>query len=201
MKKRFTRIRVKFIGSDQIIGDSRSRFAKHVGNNGIKSNITNGEGILEAVLFTAFAAGELETVAGVLPKDTDFPAGDKAAGNKTKPEKVADPFGIFGIVFVAFYSLYPLRVGNGDIDYIFQNVKDGNPILTGRFHADIKAGMIKKPLFKMPDITVESREALFLVRRLEAFGGFDDGGNEKGFMDIDATAGWINNFHGKQLLS
>ncbi len=49
----------------------------------------------------------------------------------------------------------------------------------------------------MPDITVESRETLFLVRRLETFGGLDDCGNEKSFMDIDAAAGWINNFYGK----
>ena len=30
---------------------------------------------------------------------------------------------------------------------------------------------------------------------------FDDGGNEKRFVDIDATAGLVNNFHGQKLLS
>lgn len=48
-KKGFTRFRIKFIRSDQIIGDRRWRFTKHIGNDCIKSNITNGKGILETV--------------------------------------------------------------------------------------------------------------------------------------------------------
>ena len=62
-------------------------------------------------------------------------------------------------------------------------------ILTGRFHTDIKTGIIKEPLFETPDITVESRETFFLVGRLDAFGSFDDCGDEKCFMNIDATTG------------
>lgn len=152
---------------------------------------------MEAVFFAAFAAGQLKPVTGVFPQNADIFAGDKTARDKTEPEKLANSFGILGIILVAFYGFNPLRVGNGDIDPVFQKVKDGDPILSGRFHADIKAGIIKKPLLEMSDITVESRESLFLVRRLETFGGFDNCGNEKSFMDIDATTGWINNFHVK----
>lgn len=46
----------------------------------------------------------------------------------------------------------------------------------------------------MSDVAVESREPFFLVSRLDAFGGFDDRGDEEGLMDINAAAGWINNF-------
>ena len=53
----------------------------------------------------------------------------------------------------------------------------------------------------MSDVAVESREPFFLVRRLDAFGGFDDCGDEEGLMDINAAAGWINNFQEGQLLS
>ena len=189
MKKGFTRFRIKFIRSDQIIGDRRCRFTKHIGNNSIKSNITNGKGILETVFFTPFATGQFETVSGVFPKDTDFLTGNKTAGNNTKAEKIANPFGIFGIIFVAFNSFYPFRISNGNIDPVFQEIKNGNPILTGRFHTDIKTGIIKEPLFETADITVESRETFFLVGRLDAFGSFDDCGDEKGFMNIDATTG------------
>jgi len=201
LEKRFTRVRVKFIRGDQIISNGRCRFAEHIGDNCIKSNIADGKGVLETVLFAALAAGQLKTVTGVFTEDTDILTGDKAAGDKAEAEKVANPFGILGIIFVAFYGSDPLGVSNGDIDFIFQKIKDRNPILSGRFHADIKTGILKKPLFEMSDVTVESREAFFVVRRLDAFVGFDDCGNEKGFMDIDATTGRVNNFHGKQLLS
>lgn len=39
----------------------------------------------------------------------------------------------------------------------------------------------------MPDVAVKSGKAFFLVNRLDTFGGFDDCGDEKGFMNIDAT--------------
>ena len=84
---------------------------------------------------------------------------------------------------------------------LIQKVKNGNPVLCGRFHTDIKTGIIKKPLFEMPDITAESRKPLFLIRRLDTIGGFNDCGNEKSFMNIDNTIGLIDNFHEKQLLS
>ena len=197
MKKRFTRFRIKVIRSDQVIRNRRCRFPKHIRNDCIKSNITDGKGILEAVFFAAFAACQLEPVTGIFPQNADIFAGDKTSGYKAEPEKIPDPFGILGIIFVAFYSFNPLRVGNGDVNPVFQEVKDGDPVLSGRFHADIKAGIIKEPLLEMPDITVESRESLLLIRGLETFDGFDNCGNEKSFMDLDATADGINNFHGK----
>ena len=71
---------------------------------------------METVLFAAFAAGQLKAVAGVFAEDTDVLTGNKTAGDKAEPEKIADPFGILGIILGAFYGFNPLRVGNGDID-------------------------------------------------------------------------------------
>ena len=55
--------------------------------------------------------------------------------------------------------------------------------------------MIQQPLLKLENGIVEGGEAFLLIRRLNSGSGFDDGGNEKRFVDIDATAGLINNFH------
>ena len=40
-------------------------------------------------------------------------------------------------------------------------------------------------------------ETLLVIRRFYAGSGFDDCGNEKRFVNIDATAGLTNNFHGQ----
>ena len=39
------------------------------------------------------------------------------------------------------------------------------------------------------DITVEISEMHFLVGRPDAFGSFDDCGNEKGFVNIESITG------------
>ena len=50
-------------------------------------------------------------------------------------------------------------------------------------------------MLKLKDGIVEGGEAFLVIRRLNSGNGFDDGGDEKRFVDIDATAGLINDFH------
>ena len=59
-----------------------------------------------------------------------------------------NPFRIFGIIFVAFNSLYPFGIGNDNIDLIFQKIKDRNPVFTCGFHTDIMTVIVKKPLLE-----------------------------------------------------
>jgi hypothetical protein len=80
---------------------------------------------------------------------------------QVQDEKVSNPFGIFGIIFIAFYSCNPFGIGNGNIDTIFQKVKDRNPVLTGRFHTDIMTIIVKQPLFKMADVAIERGKSFF----------------------------------------
>ena len=80
--------------------------------------------------------------------------------------------------------IYRHGMSIGNIDFIFQEIENGNPILTGRFHADIKTGILKKPLFEVSDITVKCRKPFLWVRRLDTFGGFNDCGNEKSLSEI-----------------
>lgn len=44
---------------------------------------------------------------------------------------------------------------------------------------------------------VEGGETFLLLRRLNSGSSFDNGGNEKRIVNIDTTAGLINNFHRK----
>ena len=62
-------------------------------------------------------------------------------------------------------------------------------------YANITAGIVQQPFLKLKNGIVEGGEALFVIRRLNSGSGFDDCGNEKRFVNIDATAGLINNFH------
>ena len=61
--------------------------------------------------------------------------------------------------------------------------------------------VFNKPVFELQDRIVEGGETLLLIRRFYTGSSFDDCGNEKGFVNIDATTGLINNFHGQKLLS
>lgn len=93
------------------------------------------------------------------------------------------------------YNFYSFRISNGNIDLVSQKIKNGSPIFSGRFHADIKTGFFKKPLFEMLDVAVENRKR-FLGKKAGHHCGIG-----KGFMDIYVTAGKISIFHGNQFLS
>lgn len=64
------------------------------------------------------------------------------------------------------FLLNPFGVCDGNIDLIFQKIKDRNPIFTGGFHAGIPTIIFERLLLEVKDKIVEGREALFLIRRL-----------------------------------
>ena len=78
----------------------------------------------------------------------DSLTGNITAFYKSKTEQISNPFRIFGIIFVAFHRLYPFRIGNDNIDIIFQKIKDRNPVFTCGFHTDIMAIIVEKPLLE-----------------------------------------------------
>jgi len=77
---------------------------------------------------------------------------------------------------------------------ILKDIPDRNPVLAGAFHTDVPAVVVNQPLPEQEQLIEMGREAFLLV-----FGRFirtgDDGGDEKGFVDIDATADGIRKFH------
>lgn len=190
-------IRVKRVRLYQIIRNGRSEFSKHVEDDGIKRDITDSESVLVAVLLASVTGNELEAVAGIFSEDADGLVRDIAARDQAKPEKVADPFGVFGVILIALDGFDPFGVGDGDIHLVFQDIEDRAPVLAGRFHADIVTVIVKQPFSETADVPIEGGKTFFLVSRLYAIGGSDDCGNEEEFMDIDATTGSVDNFHGQ----
>ena len=91
-------------------------------------------------------------------------------------------FGIFG-------------VGKSTPDVILlQNIKNRDPVLTGRFHADIRTVVFRKPVTQLLQTFGKGREAGFFI--LGTFQGicYADTGINLGFVDIKATAVIFENF-------
>jgi len=110
----------------KVVRDGRGRFAKHIGNDSIKSDIANGESVLKAVLLTRLTGNQLEAVSRILPQNTDVLRRDKAAGNQTEAKKIADPLRILDIILVALNSSNPLGIGDGNVDAVLQQIVNGN---------------------------------------------------------------------------
>ena len=146
-------VRVKgFIGCE-VIRNGGCGFAKHIGHNGIQCHIADGKGILEAVLLAAFHRNQFIAVAGKLTQNADIQIWDEAALYKANTKQITNPFGVFRVILVSLYSLYPFGIGNNDPDTtLFKDVEYRNPILSGGFHADIQTVVLQKPVGKTVQI-------------------------------------------------
>jgi len=153
---------------------------------------------LKSILLATSAGSQFIPVSRKLPEDTDLFTRYIASGHKPKSEQIPNPLGILGVILVPFDSLNPFGVGDGDVDLVFQKVEHRYPVFTGRFHADITTGIVQQPFLKLKNGIVKGGEALLLIGRLNSGSGFDDCGNEKRLVNIDATADLINNFHGQR---
>ena len=140
------------------------------------------------ILFTGTHGYELAPIAGKFSKNTDIFGRNVAPGNQSHTEQIPDPFGILLVVLVALDGGNPLGIGNDDIDGSrFEDIPDGDPVLAGALHTDILAIIVKEPLFESKQATVESGKALLLILGQHKAAG-NDCGNEKSFVNIDATA-------------
>jgi len=190
VEQRNTMLGVKSVGVYKVVRDGRGGFAKHVGNDSIKGYVADGKDILIAVLLAGFAGDQLEAIPRILAKDADILVGDKTAGYQSKPEQVADPFGILNVVFATLNCFDPLWVRNSHIDGIFKQVEHGNPIFPGRFHADVPAVVLQQPRLEIEYLFVERRKSPLLVRWLYSIRG-DERRDKKGFVDIHTATGWV----------
>jgi len=156
---------------------------------------------LKTVLFTALHGNELRSVTGKLPKESYGFRRNETPGNQTQPEQITDPPGILGIVFIAFDSFDPFGIGNGNAQPVFfEEVEYRNPVFPGRFHADIQAIVSKQPILESPDIAIVSGKAFLLVMWLYAVRSRYDGSNQKGLVNIHATANRVYDFQCAPLL-
>ncbi|MOA66589.1 hypothetical protein D3C78_1934060 [compost metagenome] len=61
-------------------------------------------------------------------------------------EKIGNPLGIFFVRLLASNGFDIFRVSQCDVTGMFENIEDRNPVLPGRFHTNILAVILTKPL-------------------------------------------------------
>ena len=183
--------RVNGITVDKVICNGRSGLTEHIGNDRVKSDVANGERVLETVFLTGFTGNQLVSVARILAQYAHPLFRDKATGNKAEPKQVADPFGILLVIFISFDGGNPFGVGDSNVNGILQQVVDGNVVFAGALHADVKAVVINEPLLESQNGAVEGGKPLLSIGWNNAVRG-DERGDEKRFVDIDAAADWVD---------
>ena len=72
-----------------------------------------------------------------------------------------------------------------------RNIVDGDIVLSGALHANVKAVVINQPLLELHNGVVECRKALLLVTRNDAL-RCDERSDEKCLVYIDATTDGVN---------
>jgi len=81
------------------------------------------------------------------------------------------------------------------VHFRFQYIEDGNLVFAGGFHTNVITTIFDEPIFEPLKIFVERGEAFLLVRECLHLGYEYNRGNEKAFVNIDATADGVNDFH------
>jgi len=149
---------------------------------------------LSAVLLSDREASQLDTVAHEVAELPDGKGWDKAAGDQIVLEDIGDPFGIFGVGFLAADGFDVFGMSENHLTGGFEHVVDGYPVFARRLHTNIPASVLRKPLGKQAEVTGESREPAPLVSRNALVVGCRDTSYDEGLVDVDATADWINDF-------
>jgi hypothetical protein len=70
----------------------------------------------------------------------------------------------------------------------FEDVEDGDPVFTGRFHADFSAFVLRKPFGQLFQTFCEGRKAGLLVFNTTALIGDTDTGIDPGLVNIQTAA-------------
>ena len=77
---------------------------------------------------------------------TDIWGRDKAGLDHVAHEQVANPLGVFPVSLVSLLRLGVLGMGKGYPAALFKDIEYWDPILSGRFHADLRASILGKPI-------------------------------------------------------
>ena len=89
---------------------------------------------------------------------------DKGRLDLVTHKEVTDPFGILMVCLVPFLRFGVFRLGKGDKEPgSFQDIENGDPILTRRFHTNFKALVFRKPVSQFPESFGEGRETSLLI--------------------------------------
>ena len=96
------------------------------------------------------------------------------------------------IIYVNFED--NLFAKQNNLSFLLQNVVNRNPVLSGRFHANILAVVTCKPCGAFSQIAGKGREPFADISGYSLIVCGSNTGNKKRFVNIYATADGINNF-------
>ena len=156
------------------------------------------KGILEPHLLAGALIDKFVTVPEELAEFTDLFWRDVAGRDNVELEEVSDPHGILVICLLALDSPDVFRVGDNDMEMGFKDIKNGDPVFTSGFHADLRAVMLKEPVPAGFEVRVEGGEPLFLVsgNAFEVSSGDTD--SNKFFVDVHTGAVVVDNTQHKK---
>jgi len=109
-------------------------------------------------------------------------------------EKVGDPFGIFLVRLLALDCPNILRVGQNDMDMVFKDIEDRDPILACRLHADMTAIVLKKPIAECEEAGVQGGKRLLRIRCDVVLVRGSDGTGNRPLVHINATTDGVDDF-------
>ena len=91
------------------------------------------------------------------PEFTDFFHRDTTGRDDVELEKVGDPHGILVVSIMSLNSPDVFRVGN-NMEMAFKDIKNGDQVFTGGFHADLGTAVTQEPVPAGFEISVKSGE-------------------------------------------
>jgi hypothetical protein len=149
---------------------------------------------LGAVLLANGETGQLNTIAHEVAELPDDKRRDKTAGNEVVLEDISDPLGILGVGFLAADGFDVFGMSKDHFTGGFEDVVDGDPVFPCRLHTNILAIMLRKPLTQPAKVSCESGKSTPMVSRNALVVGCRDTSDDEGFVDINSTADWVNDF-------
>ena len=177
-----------------IFGNGAGTLSEHIREHIVQFEVGDSETVLCAVLLAGNHIRQLPAVADKIAKLTDIRRGNEGRLDHVAHEEVTDPSGILAVGLVSFLRLGVLRVSKNDMEGLFQNVVNGDPVLAGRFHTDIGALVGLKPERQPLKVFGERREASFMIHSALIVVGNPDAGVDPGFVDIESTAVFTEDF-------
>ena len=147
----------------QLTDDGGRALNEHTTEHVIQFEVGDCEAVMGTVLLSRGIPDEFLIVAAQVTQLTNILRRDKAAANQVVLEKVGDPHGIFLIRLLAFDGFDELGMRDDDVEVFFKDVVNGEPILAGGLHADIRAMVLPEPNSELAQISRIGREALTLI--------------------------------------
>lgn len=109
-------------------------------------------------------------------------------------EQITDPSGVFTVGLIPLLRFRVLWVGKFNRTCLLKDVEHRDPVLAGCFHANFRTFMIRQPFRKITQSFGKGRETLFEVFCTAVGIGNTDAGTDPGFVDIESTAIFTNDF-------